>query len=50
MVDKNKPRCRISKGESERTPEGMKFKDKWLTVEGDNLEEIKEIFDEMWDK
>lgn len=50
MVDKNKPRCKISKGESERNPEGMKFNDKQLTVEGDDLEEVKKVFDEIWEK
>ena len=50
MAEKIKPKCRISKGESVRSPEGIKFDDKWLNVEGDNLEEVKKIFNEEWDK
>lgn len=50
MADKNKSKCMIFKRESKRNLEGMMFEDKQLTVEGDNMEEVKKVFDEKWKK
>jgi len=47
-MTKEKPRYKIARGKTSKAPNGMKLEEEWLTVEGENMKEVKEAFDERW--
>ena len=48
MVEVHEKIAKIAKGKTKINAAGQKIEEEWLTVTGDNLKEVKEIFDERW--
>ena len=50
MVETCEKIAKISKGRTKVNLAGQKVEEEWLTVTGDNLKEVQEVFEKHWDE
>jgi len=51
MTEKEEQRrIKINKGSRKIAPTGTIMEEKWLAVEGENMEEVEKAFDKRWEK